>query len=43
MLNAGSQMGGKGVLNAEENEMHSRGDRPVAPTVGQAYRAGRFV
>ncbi len=42
MMNAGSQMGGTGVPNAEENEIHSRGDRPVAPT-GQAYRTGRFV
>ena len=33
MLNEGSQMDGKGGPNAEENEMQSRGDRPVAPTV----------
>ena len=38
MLNEGSQMDGKGGPNAEENEMQSRGDRPVAPT----YRPGRF-
>ena len=45
MLNEGSQMDGKGGPNAEENvlQMQSRGDRPVAPIVRQAYRAGRFV